>query len=262
MATAIPASIREPLVIAACAAGMALCFAGESAATPAWVCSAFAGFHAIADRRRADPRWANSPWTMPVGFVLDRSGRPALLKFDDSPEVWVLTPSHGPRGDILYRNDVGEVLLRATKLGGMTVYTPQWPGGAAVSLVANANPIRLTPIGLTALPRELRNNSSRCLRGTHQQVGFEFAAPTAETLAPPVISDAAAVALEAMVNLAGRPGGKALLFRIGRIFIVAGNRIDIALERGTLRITVVSAQGYAGRPSSERILQALGAPSP
>jgi hypothetical protein len=259
MATVTQDHIRQFAFTAACAAVMALCAAGECAATPAWVCSALSGFRADCGPT-AGPRVGKFAVDDADGFVLDRSGHPVLLKFEASPEVWVLTTSHGPRGDILYKNDVGEVLLRGTKLGGMTVYTPQWPEGAAASLVTSGVPIRLLPIGASALSHELLGDSSRCLHGTHHTVGFEFAAPTAEIRALPLISDAGAVALEAMIRLSARPGGKALLFRIGRIVIVAGSRIGIGLERGTLTITVVSSQGYAGRPSSARILQALGAP--
>jgi len=261
MATAIPASIRKSALIAACVAAMTLCVAGESAATPAWVCSALSGFRADCGQTVAGPKVGRFAVDDAGGFVLDRSGHPILLKFDDSPEVWVLTASHGPRGDVLYKNDVGDVLLRATKLGGMTVYTPRWPEGAAASVVSESSPIRLAPaIGALALAHEMADDSGRCLRWTRHIVYFEFAAPTADTKALPLISDAGATALEAMIKLSGRPGGKAFLARIGRIVIAAGGKIDISLERGTLRVTVVSAQGYVGRPSSSRILQALGAP--
>src|ERR1700759_1625413 len=37
-------------------------------------------------------------------FVLDRSTPRPLMKFEDNPEIWVLQPAPGPRGDTLYRN--------------------------------------------------------------------------------------------------------------------------------------------------------------
>ena len=63
------------------------------------------------------------------GFILDRSGRHPLLRFDRRDETWVLRPSAAPRGDVIYRNDAGEQVLRGTPNGGMTVYTPRAPGG-------------------------------------------------------------------------------------------------------------------------------------
>ena len=65
-------------------------------------------------------------------FVFDMSvqGRP-LIKFDDSGEVWALTPTAGPRGDTIYKNDMGEPMLRSTRLGGLTVFTQDRPMGLA-----------------------------------------------------------------------------------------------------------------------------------
>ncbi|MBW8304342.1 MAG: DUF4908 domain-containing protein, partial [Brevundimonas sp.] len=53
------------------------------------------------------------------GFILDRSGRHPLLRFDRRDETWVLRPSAAPRGDVIYRNDAGEQVLRVTAGGGM-----------------------------------------------------------------------------------------------------------------------------------------------
>src|SRR5260370_1070628 len=41
-------------------------------------------------------------------FILDLSQSLPLLKFDNSQEVWVLRPQPGPRGDTIYKNDLGE----------------------------------------------------------------------------------------------------------------------------------------------------------
>ena len=57
-------------------------------------------------------------------FVLDRSTPRPLLKFENKEEIWVLQGAPGPRGDMIYRNDLGEPMIRATRIGGMTV--EQW----------------------------------------------------------------------------------------------------------------------------------------
>ena len=41
-------------------------------------------------------------------FTLDRTQPKALLKFDNSYEVWALQPQPAPRGDTIYKNDLGE----------------------------------------------------------------------------------------------------------------------------------------------------------
>ncbi|HWW27986.1 MAG TPA: DUF4908 domain-containing protein, partial [Caulobacter sp.] len=56
-------------------------------------------------------------------FILDRAAPQPLLKFENSSEVWVLSPQPAPRGDTIYKNELGEPVLRASKLGGMTLFT-------------------------------------------------------------------------------------------------------------------------------------------
>ena len=60
-------------------------------------------------------------------FVLDRSTPRPLMKFENSAEVWVLQAQPAPRGDIIYKNDLGEPVLRATRLGGCLLYTSPSP---------------------------------------------------------------------------------------------------------------------------------------
>lgn len=66
-------------------------------------------------------------------FILDRTQSVPMMKFEDSPEVWALAPNPAPRGDIIYKNDLGEPVLRITRLGGFTLFTDARPSGEAVS---------------------------------------------------------------------------------------------------------------------------------
>jgi hypothetical protein len=79
-------------------------------------------------------------------FILDRSSPVVLLRFQDSTEIWLLTPHPAPRGDIIYRNDVGEAMLRATRLGGLTLFTPDRPDGMPAAVISDAPPLRLAPV--------------------------------------------------------------------------------------------------------------------
>ena len=70
------------------------------------------------------------------------------MKFEDSPEVWVLlAAARRPRGDMIYKNDLGEPVLRATRLGGVTVFTDQRPGAGRPALAGAGAPLRLAPWG-------------------------------------------------------------------------------------------------------------------
>ncbi len=184
------------------------------------------------------------------GFILDRSNERTLLRFENSPEIWVLQPQIGPRGDVIYKNDIGQVLLRATRVGGLTLFTGKRPGGASASLAGASAPIRLKAIGPVDLYRILVAASVRASRVSNHRISFDAeATPASSTL----IADAAILSVMALERLAQRPDGAALMARIQRVVIVEGARPAVALRAGTLLIAVAPPLGVAGRPSSERI---------
>lgn len=184
-------------------------------------------------------------------FVLDRSqGRP-LLKFENSPEVWVLLPQPGPRGDVIYKNDLGEPVLRATRLGGVTVFTDARPSGAAAALAGGGNPLRLAPLGPQALLERLAQASARASRAARRLIPFDADATPASSA---LIADAAIVTSEAVVRLTRTSDGRVVLARLRQVRLVEGRKASAQLSKGTLKITVAPAQGVSGRPSSERIV--------
>ncbi|MFN5619618.1 MAG: DUF4908 domain-containing protein, partial [Brevundimonas sp.] len=109
-----------------------------------------------------------------VGFVLDRSaGRRPLLRFDGRPETWALRPSPAPRGDIIYRTDAGDEVLRITPDGGITLYTVQNPRGTPVSAVGPAEALEPDPITPVELSRALIRQSGLATRALGRTVLLE-----------------------------------------------------------------------------------------
>lgn len=187
-------------------------------------------------------------------FILDRTQPRPLLKFDDNPEVWVLLPQPAPRGDVIYKNDLGEPMLRATRLGGFTLFTDTRPAGEAVSLAGGAPPLRLGALSPQALGDRLLQASFRSGRAARRTVIFEAeATPASATL----IADAATVVSVAFTRLAGRDGGRATLARVGKVQFAEGRKPAANFAGGILQVVVTPAQGLAGRPSSERIVKVL-----
>src|ERR1700760_3682303 len=88
-------------------------------------------------------------------FILDRTHVHPLLKFENSPEVWALQAQPAPRGDVIYKNDLGAPVLRATRLGGLTIFTDARPAGSAAALDGDSTPLRLPPLGPQALLERL-----------------------------------------------------------------------------------------------------------
>jgi hypothetical protein len=231
---------------------------GAAVAAPSWVRNALSFGHAD-DPLHATPTVARFDIEAGGAFTLDRSHHGALLKFEDSPEVWILTESRGPRGDIIYKNDVGEPMLRATKLGGMTVFTSHHPWGAAASLAGAAPALRQSTIGPAALYQRLIQASVRCTHAVHHLVAVE--APNTGPKSDSLVADAAAVTVDAVIALASQASGRAAEARLARIVVYVGSRPAADMRRGVLFVTVAQGEGLGAHPSSLRIEQVLaGAP--
>lgn len=240
----------KALAAAFAAAG---CVAMPAVAAPAWVKNALS--LGRDELLHATPTVARFNIQEGGAFILDRSHSPALLKFDDAAEIWAVVPSRGPRGDILFKDDVGDTLLRATKMGGMTVFTTRRPEGSAAALVGSGVPLKISPLGPNGLYQRMVLASIRCTHAARHLVGFE--APDADARSAALIGDAASLAVEAIVALAGRPGGKAATGRVAKVLISIGPKPGAVLRHGALIIVVAPAQGLAGHPSSVLIEQAI-----
>jgi Domain of unknown function (DUF4908) len=191
-------------------------------------------------------------------FTFDRTQPKALLKFDGSFEVWALQPQTAPRGDTIYKNDLGEPVLRATRLGGVTVFTDQRPAGAAAALAGIGAPLRLAIMGPQVLLERLAQASIRASHAARRLIPFEAGRPGEEATptSAPLIADAAMVTSEAMVRMSKRSDAHKLLDRILKVYVVEGTHASAQLDSsGVLEVTVVPPQGVAGRPSSDRIVQ-------
>lgn len=186
------------------------------------------------------------------GFILDRSVPRPLLKFDNSPEVYALSPYPAPRGDVIYKNDLGEPVLRATRLGGITVFTNDRPAGSAAALAGPSAALRLANSGPQVLLERLGQASARASRAARRLIPFDAEATPGSAA---LIADAAMVASEAIVRM-GRKGEAKAISQIGRVRLVEGGKSQIQFDRGVMILTVAPTQGLAGRPSSNRIVAA------
>lgn len=187
-------------------------------------------------------------------FILDRTHGYALLKFENDPEVWVLQAQPAPRGDVIYKNDLGEPMLRATRLGGLTVFTEGRPGGSAAALDGDSQPLRLPTLGPQALLDRLAQASAKASHSARRLIPFDAEA-TPESSA--LMADAAMVASEALVRMARRKEPHGALSRIKQVRLVEGRRSVVEIRKGVMQITVCPPDGVAGRPSSERIVTAM-----
>ncbi len=191
-------------------------------------------------------------------FIFDRVNGGALLKYDDDPEVWALTPTPGPRGDVIYKNDVGEPMLRATRLGGVTLFTADRPDGAAAAFLGEAlAPKQNAVFGPEALIQLMTQTSARASRAAQHLV--EFDAPDVTPTSEAVFAQAFVIAAEAFVHVSqhGKPGQK-VLARVAFVKFLAGSGPSAMARGATVQITVAPQLGIAGRPSSQRVAEVIG----
>jgi hypothetical protein len=188
-------------------------------------------------------------------FVFDRSTVKPLLKFDDDLEIWVLQPAPGPRGDVIYRNDLGEPMLRATRLGGMTVFTERRPDGSAAALNGASPPLRIASLSESALFSHVYAATIKASSAARHQIVFETGQGAIPATAGP-IADAVSVTTEALLDIATRIDGRAVLSHITGVMIDQGGKPNVVLQRGVLTVTIVASEGVFGRPSSRRIERA------
>jgi hypothetical protein len=155
---------------------------------------------------------------------------------------------------VIYKNDLGEPVLRATRLGGLTLFTSSRPGGTPAALAGDGPTLRLAPIGPQTLLERLAQASARATRAARRLIPFNADATPASSA---LMADAAAVTAEAVVRMSRHPDGKSALARMNRVTLVEGRRPSAALQGGEMLIIVAPAEGMAGRPSSDRIMQAV-----
>lgn len=187
------------------------------------------------------------------GFILDRSGRHPLLRFDRRDETWVLRPSAAPRGDVIYRNDAGEQVLRVTPSGGMTVYTPRSPGGSPASFAGSGQSLTPPTLGPVLLFRLMAQRSAMVSQVVGRLVEVNLDGQQSEALCV----DALVVTTEAVIRIARSPTARQYISELRSISIVEGERAGVTYSRGRLVVTVDPGEGMAGRPSSARVIRTI-----
>jgi hypothetical protein len=196
-----------------------------------------------------------------VAFIFGRtpSGR-TLLKFDGDPEIWALTPTTGPRGDVIYKNDVGEPVLRSTRMGGMTVFTPGQPAGVPAAFVEETLVPRPPPVlGPDGLFQIEINAALRATRAAQHRVDFDSTQDSVTPATEVVFAEAFIVTSEAFERVSQKPkAAQGQLMRIVTVRFVTGHSPSASLHGPTMQITVAPDLGVAGRPSSERVAAVIG----
>lgn len=195
-----------------------------------------------------------------IGFVLDRSGELAKIRFDGTEEILVLRWLPAAGGDRLLVRDDGETLLRVSGLGGITLFTPDNRRGIPVAPDRAVSPLipSSPPMGTV---RDIAGRIMMQLRAeTGREILFEanWNAIGDNPSARSILFDAirnAGTALFGVVRTG--PGRSGVSNYLRRVRFVQARYPSIALQGDMLIVNFSVEQGLAGRPSSYAILRQL-----
>ncbi len=195
---------------------------------------------------RARVRFLCSPTDMRIDCVLDASG--------PSPEIYQLTATRGPRGDVIYKTGEGDTLLRIAAYGGATVY---WPGEdhgiAASKSFGDDGELALASADYETAMRRAQSASAQVSAVAGATIFFDVSAGRRAAGAT-VLADAVLTAAKGLVRVADDPlGARAVADRINRVAFLPGAAPGVALNGTVLEIIYVPNLDIGGRPSSATV---------
>ena len=196
-----------------------------------------------------------------INFTLLPYGDKYLLRFDDSPENFVLYGDRVALGGRELKYDTGALALKVSVWGGVTLYTQQAPSGIPATRNGDATAPPKLQVTAASLTAALADEASHV--AYVQQLKLRFSAD--ESILKNS-DDARANAFEALVNstmgiehIVATPAGRAAFVRrFDSVRIVEGDKPTIAISGRTLLVSFVPSAGAAGRASSRAISLALG----
>ena len=189
------------------------------------------------------------------GFIFDRSGSRPLFRFESRNETWALRATPAPRGDIIYRTDTGDQILRVTPDGGMTLYSVRNPAGSPASFRGAASALAQPMLGPIALADLMFRRSGQLSRALGRLVVVQLDGEEDEALCV----DALMVTTDAVLRMSTSATLRRRLDTLRSVTIIEGRTPGVSFERGDLRVTVRPGAGLTGRPSSGMVIRTVSA---
>lgn len=209
------------------------------------------------DKSQPVPKVAHFTSEDGESFVFDASQSTPLLRFDGDDEVWCLTATQGPRGDIIYKNDVGEPVVKATRWGGMTLFTDERPTGDPAAVSGKAQPFSPDRVEPDQLFIHMARSARRASLAVAHLISFDAPDVTPDTSS--LYAEAVSVASDAIVAAAAlSPSRHDPLDAIHEVQLVDGRPPSATVVKDTLVLKLDASRGtWGGHPSSKRIINVL-----
>lgn len=168
-----------------------------------------------------------------------------------APEIYLLDPVRGPRGDVIYKNAEGDALLRIASYGGATVFWPGAPDGAAASKsFGEADALRLTPHGRRTAERRAASATAIISALTGAPIVFEISgAPRPPTAVAELAADAETDAVMAGLTAFSARSPPAPALRAESSVVDDATVLADAIVRAAIAV-----EGVADDPTGARIL--------
>ncbi len=246
--------VRPILAIAACAA---IAFAS-------WASAPATAQDSIGQRLSTDRLAAIQPGAYIAGdnvrFVLTPYSGDFVMRFQDSPEVFVLYADNASLGGRVLKYDSDEIAMRVAVWGGMTLYTDQQPGGLPVVRVGDAPPPSPPMIGPGEMANAMAAESQRLYAARRLQINFNvdwqgFGSPLTRSYAFDALQNAARGIERFTVSAMGQ---NAVARRIDTVTVApTGGRPGFTFNGRTLIVFFNSGRGFYGCASSRQQAQWL-----
>lgn len=175
-------------------------------------------------------------------------------------EIHLLTATRAPRGDVVWRDQSGEALLRIAAYGGATVFWPGDPRGHAASKSFGEDPPLTLPFATVEIARQRAQRATALISA---QVGrpilFDIGDPGPDAGGgASVLADAVARAAKGVGRVASDPTGARIIgARVKRVEFQPGKPPAVTFDGGVLGVRYDPGADAAGRPSSSDIARIL-----
>ena len=168
-------------------------------------------------------------------------------------EIYLVSATRGPRGDVIYKSVEGETLLRIASYGGATVY---WPGdgrgSAASKSFGDERALSLPAADLETAQRRAGSATAIISALTGAPIVFDIGlAAEADPRDVGVLADAIIVTAKGLKRVADDPtAARIIASRIDTVRFRVAETSAINLFEETLTIYYQPSMDVAGRPSS------------
>lgn len=196
-----------------------------------------------------------------VRFALMKDRDNFLLRFDSSPEVFVLYTGHASLGGRILKYDSGETALQVAGWGGMTLYTDAAPTGLPTVRTGDDAAPALPNVSLSDIQNAAEDETQHLayMRGLRLNVTADWAAISADAATRALAFDTMENAVRGLDRFSyGAAGRELLAHRMDTLMIEPAAKPTLRLKTKTLIVTFNPAHGYEGRASSRAIARALG----